>query len=142
MSLVHKNLFNLVFLIQLRMKDIVQGEDSGLTPMQILILRILTEDGAMSQAELGHKVGRDKALVTRVVQEMEKKGLVQRKRSLRDRRSFTVNASSEAGNKTAYFLHKEHELVEEMLAGISINDTKKLEGLLAQMLKNLHHQVD
>lgn len=134
---IQKHLFDLIFLIHIKMKDSVQDTDAGLSPMQILILRTLVDEGEMSQAILVRKIGRDKSQVTRLVQELERKGLLKKVRSEQDRRSFILKPIKDVQNKVSFFIQKEHEMVSEMLAGISMEDIEKLDMLLIQMQNNL-----
>ena len=76
---IQKHLFDLLFLIRIRMKDVVQDADSKLSPLQILVLRTLVEDGEMSLITLAQKTGRDKSQITRVVQKLEKKKIIKKK---------------------------------------------------------------
>jgi len=134
---IQKHLFDLIFLIHIKMKEIVQDTDAGLSPMQILILRILVDEGEMSQTMLVQKIGRDKSQVTRLVQELENKKLLIKVRSEQDRRSFMLKPIKDVQNKVSFFIHKEHEMVSAMLTGISMEDIEKLDMLLIQMQNNL-----
>ena len=136
-SSIQKHLFDLLFFVQIKMKEIVQDTDAGLSPMQILILRTLVDEGEMTQATLVQKIGRDKSQVTRLVQELESKRLLIKVRSEQDRRSFILKPIKDVQNKVSFFIHKEHEMVSEMLSGIAPEDIQKLDALLIQMQKNL-----
>ncbi len=105
--------------------------------MQILILRILVDEGEMSQAMLVQRIGRDKSQVTRLVQELENKKLLIKVRSEQDRRSFMLKPIKDVQDKVLLFIRKEQEMVSEMLAGITTKDIQKLELLLLQMKNNL-----
>lgn len=135
----HKLLFDLLFLIQIRMKEIVQNADSELSPLQILVLRTLAEEGEMSLITLAHKIGRDKSQITRIIKDLEKKRILKKERSEQDRRSFNIKLNKGVKEKTALIIQKEHELVAEMLAGVSKTDRQKLEFLLERMQKNLNN---
>ena len=135
----HKPLFDLLFLIQIRMKEIVQNADSGLSPLQILVLRTLAEEGEMSLITLAHKIGRDKSQITRIIKDLEKKRILKKERSEQDRRSFILKLNKGVKEKTALIIQKEYELVAEMLAGISKTDRQKLEFLLEKMRGNLNN---
>lgn len=134
---IQKHLFDLLFLIQIKMKDIVQGADTGLSPMQILVLRTLVDEGKMSQVILGQKIGRDKSQVTRLVHELENKKLLIKERSEQDRRSFILKPIKDVQEKVSFFIHKEDEMVSLMLAGMSKKDIQKLDMLLILMQENL-----
>ncbi len=134
---IQKHLFDLVLLIHIKMKEVVQDTDAGLSPMQILILRILVDEGEMSQAMLVQRIGRDKSQVTRLVQELENKKLLIKVRNEQDRRGFMLRPIKDVQNKVSFFIQKEHEIVAEMLVGISTEDIQKLDVLLIQMQGNL-----
>ena len=134
---IQKHLFDLLFLIRIRMKDVAQDADSKLSPLQILVLRTLVEDGEMSLITLAQKTGRDKSQITRVVQKLEKNKIIKKERSQLDRRSFILKTNEDVQKKVSFFIHKEHELVAEMLSDIPKNDLQILEKMLIQMGDNL-----
>jgi len=134
---IQQNLFELLFLIRIKMKDVVQDADAGLSPLQILILRILAEEGEVSQAMLVQKTGRDKSQVTRLVQELENKNILIKERSKKDRRSFIIKPIEDVQKKVSFFIQREHEMVSEMLAGMSEGDIKHLDTLLLKMKNNI-----
>lgn len=135
--LIQKHFFDLLFHIHMHMKEVVQDADSELSPLQILILRTLVNDGEMSLIELAQRVGKDKSQITRVIQDLEKMQIVYKERSKIDRRSFNLKLNKNVKEKVSFFVHKEHEIVTDMLAGIETEDIHKLESLFAQMLENL-----
>lgn len=135
---IQKPLFDLLFLIHIKMKEMVKNTDSEFSPLQIVVLRILVEEGEMSQIKLARKIGRDKSQTTRIIQDLEKKNILVKERSEMDRRSFILKLNKGVKEKTALIIQKEHELVTKMLAGVSKTDRKKLESLLTKMKENLN----
>lgn len=134
---IQKHLFDLLFLIRSRMKDVVQDADAELSPMQIIILRKLVEEGEMTQAMLVQKLGRDKSQVTRLVHDLEKKKLLVKEHMEEDRRSFKLKPAKEVQKKVLHFMRHEQKIVSEMLSGITKEDSQKLIRLLLLMNKNL-----
>lgn len=133
----HKHLFDLLFLVDRKMKDIIREEDSGLSMLQIAVMRILVIEGEMSLIEIAQKIDKDKSQITRVVQELEKMGILRKERSQQDRRSFILKMDSCSKKKVSFYMSKEQKLVNDMLEGISNSDQKTLDRLLLQMHKNL-----
>ena len=133
----HKRFFDLLFLMDRKMRDIVQEEDSGLSMLQIALLRILVIEGEMSLIKMAQKIGKDKSQITRTVQELEKMCIVKKERSQKDRRSFILKLNSGAKEKVSFYIMQEQELVADMLEGISHSDQKILDQLLLQMHENL-----
>lgn len=119
------------------MKDVVQDTDADLSPMHILVLRILVEEGQLSQSSLVKKLGRDKAQITRLVTELVRRELVFKTRDEHDKRSFILAAAPSVQDKVKYFIQKESELVADMLQDISISDITTLAKLIPIMLNNL-----
>ena len=72
-----------------------------------------------------------------MVQELENKKMLTKVRNKQDRRSFMLKPIKDVHNKVSFFIDKEHEMVSEMLAGISMEDIQRLDALLIQMQKNL-----
>lgn len=69
--------------------------DIGLTVSQFGALEALYHLGAMTQVEIGKKILRSAGNVTVVIDNLEKRGLVTRRRSTDDRRSFKVHLTRE-----------------------------------------------
>jgi len=134
---IHKNLFELLFTIDLKMKDIIQEEDSGLSMLQVAILRILVTEGEMSLVDVAQKTGKDKSQITRVVQNLVKKGILRKERSETDRRSFILRLNSGVKDKMAFYMAKEQEIITEMLDGVSDKEQASLDKTLLKMYKNL-----
>lgn len=136
-SQIRQHLFDLLFLIKDRMKAVVKDADSNLTPLQVLVLRTLADEGEMPQNELGNVLAKNKSQITRLVHDLEKKKLVARKRSATDRRSFVLTTPNEVRDKISYFALEEKSIVSTMLEGISRDELKTLERILALMKDNL-----
>ena len=69
-------------------------KDDNLTVSQFGVLEALYHLGSLSQSELGEKILKSNANLTTVVDGLEKKSLVERRRSDKDRRRVTVRLSS------------------------------------------------
>ncbi|MBL1351894.1 MAG: MarR family transcriptional regulator [Zetaproteobacteria bacterium] len=121
------------------MKDIVKGMDDGLSPIQIMILRILAEEGELSQAMLVKKMGKNKSQITRLLHELEKKGLIIKEPNKEDGRSFMLKTIDDVKNKVSLFIQHEEKIVSDMLRGIQKRDLQKLDSLLIKMQNNLNN---
>jgi MarR family 2-MHQ and catechol resistance regulon transcriptional repressor len=64
---------------------------TGLTISQFAVLEALYQLGPLSQREIGKKILRSSGNITMVIDNLEKNGLVKRKRSEADRRFFIVH---------------------------------------------------
>ncbi len=136
---IHNHLFDLLFLIKSQMKDIVKGIDDGLSPIQIMILIILTEEGELSQAMLVRKMEKNKSQITRLLHELEKKGLIIKEPNKKDGRSFMLKTIDDVKNKVSLFIQHEEKIVLDMLQGIQKSDLQRLDSLLIKMQNNLNN---
>ena len=74
--------------IGLRRQFVASGLD--VTPEQWVVLFRLSQRQGLSQSELGERTVKDKTTVTRILDRLEKKGLVTRRRDVNDRRSQRI----------------------------------------------------
>ena len=64
---------------------------TGLTISQFAVLEVLYQLGPLSQREIGQKILRSSGNITMVIDNLEKNGLVKRKRSEIDRRFYIIH---------------------------------------------------
>ena len=107
------------------------------TSAQYLIIATLAQREADSAAQLCKSFSYDAGAMTRMVDRLEAKGLVQRRRSSDDRRLINLELT-EAG-KALYPKMKALSMgvQNRFLAGFSKADVRQLEGYLARMLGNV-----
>lgn len=134
---IHDQLFDLLFVIRARMRELAQEPHSLLSPMQILVLRILVKSGPIPQTELVKLTGRDKSQIARLVRDLEKKGLLSRTRSPEDMRNYVLRPAKDVEDTVSTFLEHERALVDQMLEGVSPKEAAQLEKLLSIMRHNL-----
>ena len=65
--------------------------DSGLTVSQFGVLEALYHLGPLTQGEIAGKILKSSGNITMVIDNLEKRGLVKRERSAKDRRCITVH---------------------------------------------------
>lgn len=105
-------------------------KDDNLTISQFGVLEALYHLGSLSQSELGEKILKSNANLTTVVDSLEKKNLVVRKRADEDRRRVAVNLT-EAGRELITEVFPRHaEIVEEKLRVLAEEEKDVLVGLL------------
>ena len=79
-----------------RMNSLIQ--ENGLTESQFNLLDTLHHIGPLSQSELGKKLFKSGGNITMVVDNLEKRNLVKRKKDNSDRRLFTVHLTANGEN--------------------------------------------
>lgn len=111
--------------------------DYDLTQSQFGVLEALLHLGPLCQKDLAAKILKSSGNITMVIDNLEKRGLVERKRGESDRRFFTVHLTP-AGENFIVELFPTHatRIAEKM----SVLDTKeqKLLGKLCRKFKLLH----
>lgn len=71
---------------------------TGLTISQFAVLEALYQLGPLAQREIGEKILRSSGNITMVIDNLEKNGLVRRKRNETDRRFFIVHLTDKGYN--------------------------------------------
>ena len=103
---------------------------------QWLIIKAILENPGVSQQELGEKVFKDNASVTRIIELLAKSGYLQREVNQDDRRKSNLNVT-EAGKS---IIEKVQSLVLEnrktALAGISLEDLEIMNRTLKKIIEN------
>ncbi len=72
--------------------------ETGLTISQFAVLEALYHSGPLSQREIGQKILRSSGNITMIIDNLEKRGLVMRKRNEADRRFFIVHLTDKGDN--------------------------------------------
>ena len=105
----------------------------GLTARQVGILTLVTEREPMTQTALGTELEIDRTTMVELLDGLEQRGLVERRRHPDDRRAFMIHAT-EAGVATKA---KAIEILDQQqsafLAPLSTNERHLLADLLARL---------
>ncbi len=105
-------------------------KEDNLTVSQFGVLEALYHLGPLSQSELGEKILKSNANLTTVVDSLEKKTLVIRKRSDQDRRRVTVHLTELGGELIAKVFPRHAKVVKRELGFLTDNEKDTLEKLL------------
>jgi len=101
------------------------------------LMRLCTQTEHMSATQLSRELGYDMGALTRVVDELERRGLVRRERSRRDRRAVEI-AITAAGRRQAESAKRVVvELLNELLEPYSDAEIATLIELMQRMLARL-----
>jgi DNA-binding MarR family transcriptional regulator len=76
-----------------------RSQEIGESPGRFATLTLIGRNPGISQTELSHANGRDKSSLTPVVEDLVRRGLVERNRMRDDRRTYRLNLTA-AGKKT------------------------------------------
>jgi len=105
--------------------------------MNILIILKHNEGAGRTQQELGSLLLVSRANITKVIDGLEKRGLVIRTSSKKDRRARVIKLTS-AGEKLAdHFIPIHNKVSVQITAGLSQNEKRLLSGLLAKFRKSI-----
>ncbi len=110
---------------------------AGLTISQFGVLEALHHLGPLSQKDIGQKILRSSGNITMVIDNLEKRGLVRRKRDRQDRRFFIVHLTKE-GNKLIRKIFPPHAaVISNELSVLTAAEQKTLGALCKKLgLKN------
>ena len=106
-----------------------------ITPEQYGILHVLREEAGLSQKEIGNILFKDKPNVSRMLDALERKGLIFRQPT--DRRKFAIFLTEE-GKKLAEEIRPIGlQLEEKVITGLLAREIEVLESMLNKIYGNV-----
>lgn len=114
-----------------------RSQEIGESPGRFATLMLISRNPGISQTELSHANGRDKSSLTPVVEDLVRRGLVERKRMDHDRRAYRLSLTP-AGKKTLALIvrcAREHERVLDGIIGA--RDRKRFLDVLKRIAAEL-----
>ena len=113
-----------------------QMQAYDLTAMQWKPLLMLKFGKADTAAELARQNGSDTGAMTRMLDRLEAKGLIQRTRSAEDRRVVHLQLSEQGRRVSDHIPFSLSAVLNEHLAGFSTDEFNQLQSLLRKMIAN------
>ena len=112
-------------------------KDSGLSPAQMHTIEVIGHQQDLRMKELASRLGVTTGTLTVAVDNLEKRGLVERKPHHSDRRSWLV-VLTDAGRGVFAEHHRFHqEITEEITAGMDAGEVERFSTLLAKVLDRM-----
>jgi DNA-binding MarR family transcriptional regulator len=112
-------------------------EDTGLSPYHHAILVALNEDTHETQGAIADKLGYDRGQLVGLLDELEERGLVERRRDLTDRRRQHVDITSDGRRALKQLRGVSQRLEDDLLSPLDPADRKRLHALLLRLAE--HH---
>lgn len=109
----------------------------GLTVAQYLHLRVLWEEGALTQTEISARLGIEKASSTGVLNSLERAGLVTRRRDETDRRRVILRLTDDGAACAREILPFAREVAARASAGVPDKDLATFFRALDTIIENL-----
>jgi DNA-binding MarR family transcriptional regulator len=106
----------------------------GLAPKDFGALSVLVEEGPLSQQRLGERQGIDRTTMVAVVDNLERLGLLERRRDPSDRRAYSLQATPKGRRVVKQASAAERRAENEFLAAIPERDRRRLKQLLTRLI--------
>ena len=118
--------------------SMLKKKDVPLTPEQFMLIDLLWNLGEMTQQQLADQLQKDKNSVTQLVDALERKGFVERRRNLQDRRSNTLVLTEKAEHLKMEAKRKGILIMDRMLEGITEEEQRTLLTILRKLSDNMY----
>lgn len=113
-----------------------------LTPYQWIVLYRLTQSDGLNQAEIAELTTRDRPNITRIIDVMERRGLIERRSSLSDRRVNRVFLTDEGRTLFARLPAIVADHLARATQGIPERDLAITKSVLRKMSRNLQGEAN
>jgi DNA-binding MarR family transcriptional regulator len=109
-------------------------EPLGLRPTQFALLNFVERGAGSSQQQLGERLGLDPSGLVAVIDDLEEKGLVERRRDPSDRRCYGIHLTRAGRKKLARAREVAMRRQAELLAPLTEQEAKTLHELLLRVV--------
>lgn len=116
----------------------LKKEGVPLTPEQFMLIDLLWNLGEMTQQQLADQLQKDKNSVTQLVDALERKGFVERRRNPEDRRSNTLVLTEKAEHLKMEAKRKGILIMDRMLDSITEDEQRTLLAILRKLNDNMN----
>jgi DNA-binding MarR family transcriptional regulator len=114
-----------------------------LTPEQFAVLFRLSKQDGINQKELAQRTAKDQPTITRILDALSKKGMIEKKSSDTDRRAFLITLSAKGWEWMDLAVPAEAKAISEVFEGIRPEQMDQLKQILLQMNTNINrHSKD
>ncbi|OZB96055.1 hypothetical protein CJP46_09015 [Paenibacillus sp. XY044] len=122
-----------------RMSSIFAGllKPYGITPEQWTVLYQVHLQEGINQKELALRSGKDQPSITRILDVLDKKELIQRKPDPADRRAYLIFATPAVQELMKETIPMELKLNDELIAGVTDEQLEILSRIMDQINKNI-----
>lgn len=104
-----------------------------LSKNQPMVIKIIGIEGKIMPSTIGNYTGMDKSSLTRMIDDLEKKGMVLRKNDPKDRRKVLISLTDKGLDCYNYF----NKIIDEILKFVDESDTEDYVQSLETMVKIL-----
>lgn len=115
----------------------LKKEGVPLTPEQFMLIDLLWNLGEMTQQQLADQLQKDKNSVTQLVDALERKGFVERRRNPEDRRSNTLVLTEKAEHLKMEAKRKGILIMDRMLDSVTEDEQRTLLEILRKLNDNM-----
>lgn len=139
---VLEQFFGLMHQFKSQMHQALSTDDFELGPIGAQALGFFESNPKGTQRDLIRYFGRDKAQVTRLLKQLEERGLITREVAEEDKRSHRIQLTAD-GKAMQAILHKHKQRVaEKMMADFDAEERATLVALLGRMRANVAGEED
>lgn len=114
-------------------QQVFEQKGFKLTIDQWVILKRIADDEGCSQKEIAEKTYKDPASITRIIDALSKKGLVERRPQPTDRRRYDMYLTSEGNALYHQMIDSVIEIRKKPLENISESELQQLKSILDRM---------
>ena len=104
-----------------------------LTPEHVGVLRVVGQQPGLSQQALAIRMGALPSRIVRLVDELEERGLVERRRSAADRRNYELHTAADAGDRIGAVMAAIGDHDAELTRGLTGTERQALAELLGKI---------
>jgi DNA-binding MarR family transcriptional regulator len=120
----------------------IQFNKYDITTEQWIVLNRLDEQDGISQKDLAKRVEKDQTTVTRILDQLERKGLVQRKTNREDRRSFLIYITVPGKSLNKILTPIEAEVIKTLFENLPEDQIAQLRAIVTQIINNANQQLE
>lgn len=132
--MVHKTAFTMKQTLQ----KLFKSKGYMATPEHWAILNLLEGEEGLSQSEIAEKTTKDKANITRILDVMQRNGLIQRRKHEKDRRVYKIFLTDKGRDLQVTLAQYVLEIDTLACRGISDEELNELKTILNKMYANFH----